>query len=220
MKNKTATIIGATGLIGSHLLDLLQNDTEFSVIKVLVRRPVAFNNPKVKVAIVDFTNLESYKSEINGSSVVFCAVGTTNKKMKGDKNEYRKTDYDIPVNAAKLSLETGCPQFVFVSSLGANSKSNNFYLKLKGEVEDTLCSLNIQSLLIFRPSLLIGKRRDFRFGEIIGKILIKPISFLFPTNMRPIKAYYVAKSMIEASKLDTIGINTYNYQEMKQLINK
>lgn len=220
MKNKTATLIGATGLIGSYLLDLLQNDSEFSEIKVLVRRPVTFNNPIVKVAIIDFSDKESFKSEISESGVVFCAIGTTNQKMKGDKNEYRKIDYDIPVNAAKLSLETGCPQFVFVSSIGANSKSNNFYLKLKGEVEDTLCSLNIPSLLIFRPSLLIGKRQEFRLGEIIGKILMEPISFLLPTKMRPIKAYYVAKSMLEASKLDTRGINIYQYKEMKQLINK
>jgi len=216
MKNKTATIIGVTGLIGGHLLELLQNDMEFSVIKVLVRRQLTFDNPKVKTVIVDFSNIESFKSGIEGSDVIFCAVGTTNKKMKGNKIEYRKIDYDIPVNAAKLCLETGCPQFVFVSSFGANSESNNFYLKLKGEAEDTLSSLNIQSLLIFRPSLLLGKRQEFRLGETIGKIFIKPILFLFPINVRSIKAYHVAKSMIEVSRLGATGINIYNNREMKQ----
>lgn len=219
MKNKTATLIGATGLIGSHLLDLLQKDSEFSQIKVLVRRPMTFTNPVIKAVVIDFSNLESFKLGINESDVVFCAIGTTNKKMNGNKNEYRKIDYDIPLNAAKLGLETGCDKFVFVSSLGANSKSTNFYLKLKGETEDALSNLNISSLLIFRPSLLIGKRKEFRLVEIIGRLLMVPISFLIPTRMRPIKAYCVAKSMLEASKIGTTGVNIYHYNEIKQLIN-
>lgn len=218
MRNKTATLIGATGLIGSQLLGLLQDDSAFSEIKILVRRPIKIDNPKVKVSIIDFSDEESFQSEISGSSVVFCAVGTTNKKTKGDKNEYRKIDYNIPVTAAKLSLETGCKHFVLVSSYGANSKSNNFYTKLKGEVEDTLSSLNIPSLSIFRPSLLLGKRQEFRFGEIIATLLMNPLSFLLPTKIRPIKAYDVAKSMLEASKADTKGTKIYHYKEIMKSI--
>lgn len=220
MRNKTATLIGATGLIGSQLLDLLQADSAFSEIKILVRRPIKIDNPKVKVSIIDFSDEESFQSEISGSSVVFCAIGTTNKKTKGDKNEYRKIDYNIPVTAAKLSLKTGCKQFVLVSSYGANSKSNNFYTKLKGEVEDTLSSLNIPSLSIFRPSLLLGKRQEFRFGEIIATLLMNPLSFLLPTKIRPIKAYDVAKSMLEASKADTKGTKIYHYKEIMKSIKK
>lgn len=220
MRNKTATLIGATGLIGSQLLDLLQADSAFSEIKILVRRPIKIDNPKVKVSIIDFSDEESFQSEISGSSVVFCAIGTTNKKTKGDKNEYRKIDYNIPVTAAKLSLKTGCKQFVLVSSYGANSKSNNFYTKLKGEVEDTLSSLNIPSLSIFRPSLLLGKRQEFRFGEIIATLLMNPLSFLLPTKIKPIKAYDVAKSMLEASKADTKGTKIYHYKEIMKSIKK
>lgn len=218
MKNKTVTLIGATGLIGSHLLELMQNDPEISFIKVLVRRPVAFGNPKVKATVIDFTDHGALKSVISGSDIVFCAVGTTNKKVKGDKKEYKKVDYDIPVNAAKFSSETGCPQFVFVSSLGANSKSSNFYLKLKGEAEDTLRNMNIESLLIFRPSLLLGKRKEFRAGEIIGKLFIKPLSFLLPSKMKPIRALDVAKSMLSAAKKELKGITIYHYKEMKHEI--
>lgn len=220
MKNKTATLIGATGLIGSQLLDLLQDDSEFSEIKILVRRPIKIDNPKVKVSIIDFNNEESFQSEISGSSVVFCAVGTTNKKTKGDKNEYRKVDYYIPVTAAKLSLKTGCEKFVVVSAYGANSKSNSFYTSLKGEVEDTLSSLNIPSLSIFRPSLLLGKRQEFRFGEIIATFLMKSLSFLLPSKIKPIKASDVAKSMLEASKADTKGIKIYHYKEIMNSIKK
>ena len=218
MNNKTVTLIGATGLIGSHLLGLLQSDQEISLIKVLVRRPVAFNNPKIKTIVLDFTDYETFKSEIKDSDIVFCAVGTTNKKVKGDKEEYKKIDYDIPVHAAKFSSETGCPQFVFVSSIGANSESNNFYLKLKGKVEDAICTMNIQTVLIFRPSLLLGKRQEFRLGELIGKIFIKAVSFLLPSQMKPIRAHDVAKSILEATKKGLKGNIIFHYKEMKQLI--
>lgn len=219
MKNKTATVIGSTGLIGGHLLDLLQKDSDFSQIKVLVRRPITFTNSIIKVVVIDFSNLEDFKLGISESDVIFCAIGTTNKKMKGNTNQYRKIDYDIPLNAAKLGLETGCDKFVFVSSLGANSKSTNFYLKLKGETEDALTALNIPSLLLFRPSLLLGKRKEFRLGEIIGRLVMLPLSFLIPTRMRPIKAYFVAKSMLEASKKEITGVNIYHYDEMRQYVN-
>ena len=217
MKNKTATLIGATGLIGGHLLDLLQKDPAFTQIKVLIRRPMTFANPAIKAIVVDFTNLEELKLGVSGSDVIFCAIGTTKKKMNGDETEYRKIDFDIPVNAARLGLETGCDKFVLVSSLGANSKSTNFYLKLKGEVEDALARLTLSSLLIFRPSLLLGKRKEFRLGERIGRLLMVPFSFLLPSRMKPIKASSVAKAMIEASKLKTSGATIYQYTKIKQL---
>jgi len=219
MNNKTATLIGATGLIGSHLLEILQDDPEYSLVKVMVRRLVTVNHPKVKVSTIDFTDKEAFKSAIEGSDVVFCAVGTTNRKVKGDKNEYRKVDHDIPVNAAKLCSETGCSQFVYVSSVGADSSGNNFYLRLKGEVEDTLRGLKIESILIFRPSLLLGKRKEFRFGEFIGTIFMKPVSFLLPLKLKPVKARCVAESMVRASKKDIKGIRIFHYGEMKRFLN-
>jgi uncharacterized protein YbjT (DUF2867 family) len=220
MNEKTATIIGATGLIGSHLLELLQNDNYFNTIKVLVRRPVSFNHLKVKVITIDFSDHEAFKTAIAGSDTVFCAVGTTNKKVKGDKAAYRKVDYDIPVNAAKYCAETGCQNFALVSSVGANSKSRGFYIRLKGEVEEVISHMNIKTISVFRPSLLLGERQEFRFGELMGKIIIKPFSFLFPSKFKPIKASYVAKSMLLASKKELPGFQLYHFKEMKRLISK
>ncbi len=218
MENKIATIIGATGLIGNHLYNYLLNDESYSEIRVLVRKPFEAKHPKAKVFKIDFADIEAYKSAINGSDVVFCAVGTTSKKVKGDKAEYRKVDYDIPVNAAKLCKETGCEKFIFVSSVGASSKSKNFYLKQKGEVEDVVKSLNIKSAVALRPSLLLGDRKEFRFGEDVGKYIIIPLSILFPSNMKPIKALTVAKAMHQASKQDNEGFVVLHRKEMKSII--
>jgi len=220
MENRTVTIIGATGLIGSRLLQLLINDNYFETIKVLVRKPLVTDNPKVIVRVIDFLDTDSFRKEISGSNAVFCAVGTTQKKVKGDKKAYYKVDYDIPVNSAKFCKETDCPIFLLVSSVGADSKSNNFYLKLKGEVEDTLKEMNIPSVSVFRPSMLLGKRVEFRFGEIIAKAVTVPVSFLFPSKYKPVKAEIVAKSMIASAKKEAPGFQIYHYEDMIELIGR
>src|SRR5215212_5494618 len=100
MSKRTATIIGATGLIGGELLDLLLNDPYFETVKIIIRRPFNREHPKLEKKLVDFNDADSLLVAIDNSDVVFCAVGTTQKKVKGDKAAYRKIDYDIPVNAA------------------------------------------------------------------------------------------------------------------------
>jgi uncharacterized protein YbjT (DUF2867 family) len=132
MPVKTVTVIGATGLIGGHLVRLLQAESSIETIRIPVRRPVSISGPKLAINLIDFADPESFKLAIDGSDAVFCAVGTTQKKVKGDKEAYRKVDYDIPVHAARFCAETGCQHFLLVSSVGANSSSSNFYLKLKG----------------------------------------------------------------------------------------
>ena len=218
MKTKTATILGATGLIGGHLLEILKNDPAYDIIKVIVRRPVSFAHPKVRVEIIDFTDGTSFKNAVADSDAVFCAVGTTNQKVKGDKGAYRKVDYDIPVNAARYCEETGCSRYLLVSSIGADSRSGNFYLKLKGEVEDAISRMNIQSISIFRPSFLLGERQENRGGEKLAKALSSNLSFLFPSRFKPIKAYDVARSMVAVSGKNIPGIRIYQYSEMKSLI--
>jgi uncharacterized protein YbjT (DUF2867 family) len=215
MQDKTATLIGATGLIGSHLLNELQDDPTFKSIKVLVRRPVTFNHPKTKVIVIDFSGEAAFKSAIEGSEAVFCAIGTTQKKVKGDLVAYRKVDYDIPVNAARYCKETGCPQFLLVSSVGANSKGGNFYIKLKGEVEDIIQSIGLPSVSIFRPSILLGKRQESRPAEKIAQELTKGLSFLFPSKYKPIQARDVARAMVAASKTGNPGFQIYHYKEMQ-----
>src|SRR5512133_705975 len=207
MDNRTATIIGATGLIGNQLVELLGKDDYFRKIRVVVRRQVSFIDPDIDVRIIDFNDNEAFRSALEGSSAVFCAVGTTQKKVKGDKTAYRKVDYEIPVHAAQLTSETGCQCFLLVSSVGANSKSNNFYLRLKGEVEDALRDIRITSINIFRPSMLLGDRQEFRAGEMLGKALAVPLSFLFPADYRPVHGLTVAKAMITASKKSIPGFH-------------
>ncbi len=195
-----ATIIGATGLIGGHLLDLLINDPAFSTVRVLIRRPLESGHPKLEKKLVDFNDLEGFRLALEGTDVIFCCIGTTMKKMKGNKAAYRKIDYDIAVHAAQLGKANGCEKFVLVSAVGADSKSRNFYLKLKGETEEAVQASGIESVYILRPSLLMGNRKEFRFGEKLATWLMPLFAFLLPAKYKPVKAREVAKAMVNAVK--------------------
>lgn len=195
-----ATIIGSTGLIGGHLLHFLINDSDFKTVRILIRRPLEFSHPKLEKKLVDFSDLESFRLALEGTDVIFCCIGTTMKKMKGDKEAYRKVDYDIAVHAAKLGKVNGCEKFVLVSAVGADSKSRNFYLKLKGEIEEAVHATGIESVYILRPSLLMGNRKEFRAGEKFATWLMPLFAFLLPARYKPVKASEVAKAMLMAVK--------------------
>jgi uncharacterized protein YbjT (DUF2867 family) len=221
MSIQTVTVIGATGLIGGHLVARLQKEGAVEAIQVLVRRPVQFKESKVRARLVDFSDTESFKLAIEGSDAVFCAVGTTQKKVKGDRAAYRKVDYDIPVNAARFCAETGCQKFLLVSSVGADGRSNNFYLKLKGEVEEAVQKLSIRSISIFRPSVLLGHRLESRPAERIGQVLMQAFSFFLVGSLRkykPVRGADVAAAMVNAAKKNVEGKFVYEHEEIKALL--
>jgi len=215
--HKSIALLGATGLIGSHLLDLLLKDESISSLRILVRRPVETKHPKLQAMVIDFADLDAFREGIRGSDAVFCAVGTTRKKVKGDKTAYRNVDYDIPVNAARFCAETGVRQFLLVSSVGADSRSGNFYLKLKGEVEEAVKLYEIPSVSFFRPSMLLGKRNESRPMETLAQAISKPLSFLFPSLYKPIDAANVARAMIAVAKQVEPGVRIYHYPEIMAL---
>jgi uncharacterized protein YbjT (DUF2867 family) len=217
MSAKTATIIGVTGLIGGYLYELLKQDTSFDTIRLIVRRPIRPDDPRTEIKLVDFKDPESLLLAISGSDVVFSTVGTTQRKVKGDKEAYRRVDFDIPVKAARFCKMTECETFVLVSSVGASSKSGNFYLKLKGEVEDAVESVGLNSVHIMRPSILFGDRKEFRMGERTGKAIMSALSFLIPSKYKPIHAKKVAEAMLAAVKEEKEGFFVYENKEIKSL---
>jgi uncharacterized protein YbjT (DUF2867 family) len=212
-----ATLIGATGLIGGHLLEMLLQDDYYDSVRILVRRPFEQEHPKLEKKLVDFSDKENFRLALEGSNVIFCAVGTTQKKVKGDKTEYRKIDYDIAVNAAQLGKQCGCETFVLVSAIGANPKSSNFYLKLKGEAEDAVKSAGLESVHIMRPSMLLGNRKEFRLGEKIGTPVMRALSFLLPARYKPVQARDVAMAMKVVAKKHEPGIFIHSYKERKNI---
>ena len=212
--NKTVTLFGATGMIGGEILRLLINDDDYKVVNVIARGKIGIESKKIKNYTIDFTNVQDYKKIIKKNDVVIASIGTTQSKVNFNKTEYRKVDYDILLNIAIACKANSASCFCFVSSTGANEKSRNFYLKLKGEIEGSILQLGLKSCLIFRPSLLLGKRNEFRFGEMIAQKIMPLVSFLMKSNYKPIKAVDVAKSMLIESKKNIKGYKIYHYSEM------
>jgi uncharacterized protein YbjT (DUF2867 family) len=217
-KRKKAALIGASGLIGSHLVELLKKDPVYETVHLVVRRPFPADHHQFRVIQIDFEDPDAFRTAIEGTDVVFCAVGTTTRKVKGDRQAYRKVDVDIPVHAAEFCLETGGQQFLVVSSIGADSKSSTFYLRLKGEVEDRLREMAIPSVSVFRPSLLLGRRREQRFGERAAQVVMGPLAFAVPSRYKPIRAHDVARAMLAASHHPPEGFRVYHYAEMMAAI--
>ena len=213
----TATLVGATGLIGNYLLEELLNDPYFDTVRILIRRPLDITHPKLEKKIVDFNDSDSLLVALSNSDVLFCAIGSTMKKVKGDREAYRKIDFDIPVKLARFCKMTDCEKFILVSSAGANSKSRNFYQRLKEETEEAVKSVGLKTVHIMRPSLLLGERKEFRLGENIGKALMTSLSFLIPEKYKAIQGKDVAKVMIALAKKKEEGIFVHENSEIRNL---
>ena len=211
-------LVGASGLIGNHLLSDLISSDDISEITLLVRNKMGISNPKVLELVINFDEINQYSSKITGD-IIYCCIGTTKSKTP-DTTNYRKIDLEYPLNLAKIGAENGVSQFHVISSLGANSESKNAYLKLKGELEKELKKLNIQSLHIYQPSFLDGNRKENRPLEKIMLPIMKLINplLLGPfENYRSIKASDVAKAMINQSKKELKGVFTYPSKQIKEL---
>ena len=213
----TATLVGATGLIGSYLLKELLNDPYFNTVRILIRRPLDITHPKLEKKIVDFNDSDSLLVALSNSDVLFCAIGSTMKKVKGDKEAYRKIDFDIPVKLARFCKMTGCEKFILVSSAGANSKSRNFYQRLKGETDNAVKEFGSKTIHIMRPSLLLGERKEFRLGENIGKAVMTSLSFLIPEKHKAIQGKDVAKVMLALAKKKEEGVFVHENSEIRNL---
>jgi len=194
---KNALIAGASGLVGSELLQLLLKGNEYDKVIAIVRKPLGFKHPKLIQEEVDFNKLTEFAPSFAVTDV-FCTLGTTIRKA-GSQEAFRKVDYDYVVGIGKFSERTGVQRFLVVSSMGADAASRIFYNRVKGEMEKAVQQLNIPSIFIFRPSLLIGKRSEFRPGERIAQVLMGGLGFLFIGGLkkyRPIPASTVANAML------------------------
>jgi len=200
---KTALIFGSSGLIGSHLLDLIVNDNNYSKIKLFVRSKPVNTSPKIEIIKTDFNNLINHKDSIVGDVCFFC-IGTTRKNTP-DKNEYLNIEYNLPIEIAKIAKSNSVNYFVYVSSIAANTNASGLYLKNKGRAEEELKKLNFLKLSIMRPSILLGTRKEKRVGEKIGIFAMKTLSPLFLGKMKkykPVKAKNVAKTMLNVIQND------------------
>lgn len=192
---KTAIVIGATGLVGRALVDHLADADHIDKIITLTRRSANHLSPKVFNQVVDFDHLEDYAESFNGD-LLFSCLGTTIKQA-GSISAQRKVDLDYQFKAAQIAVNNGVNHYLLVSSSGANERSNNEYLKMKGELEQKIKALPFKRISIFQPSLLLGQRTEFRLGEKIGGWVMISLCILpWLRRFRPITGEQVAARMV------------------------
>ena len=194
---KTAIILGATGLTGGKLLELLLNDPNYTKIKLFSRSSVGISDPKIEEYLGDMFNLNDFKGQFTGEEV-FCCIGTTKSKTP-NKEFYKKIDFGIPKSAALLAKENGIKTFIVITALGANAKSPIFYNRIKGQMEEAVLQMQISKTHILQPSLIGGKREERRIGEWIFKQLMKVANLVMAGPLKKYKSIHpisIAKAMV------------------------
>ncbi|MEM9930225.1 MAG: oxidoreductase [Bacteroidota bacterium] len=208
--SKIALLFGASGLVGSFLLDeLLAHDAYIRVIAPTRRRLLKYHD-KLENPIIDFDELEDYAGKLPCQDV-FIALGTTIKKA-GSKDAFRKVDFDYIVKGALVAKAGGASQCLLVSSTGANPNSRLFYTSVKGQTEEAIKDLGFWATHLFQPGVLVGPRAEFRLGERIGigvSNLLRNISPGILGDYNPTKADVLAQKMVEAAQGIEAGVKVY-----------
>ncbi|QHT69789.1 oxidoreductase [Rhodocytophaga rosea] len=215
---KTALVLGATGLIGSHLLSLLLEDKRYSLVRVLVRKPLPIQHANLQQITANFDTLSAYKNSFAVDDV-FCCLGTTIKKA-GSQEAFYKVDATYPYEAARLAKEKEARQYLIVTAMGADKNSRIFYNRVKGEVEEKIAGLNFPAFHMLHPSLLMGERNEKRTGEQIGQAVMGTLGFLMVGPLKKYKAIEgstVAKAMLNIANQNLSGMHIYESDQLQEL---
>ncbi|NJM94609.1 MAG: NAD(P)H-binding protein [Cytophagales bacterium] len=185
MNQRTALVVGATGLVGSQLLDLLLTDTYYHTVVSLSRRLIDRSHERLVQFIVDYERLDDAEELVTADDI-YCCLGTTMARA-GSRAAFRQVDYEFVVKVATLAQRNGgTARFLLVSSVGADAHSGNFYLQTKGETEGAIKSLGFSHTVLARPSLLLGPRGERRPAESLAQKILPALSFLL---IGPLKKY-------------------------------
>lgn len=217
-RERKALILGATGLIGRELVKLVSQSDYYQNIYVLVRREAGLRDDKIEEIIANFDVLEESLKSIQAEDVYNC-LGTTMKKA-GSKEEFHKVDFGYPIEIARIMKKKGSGTFLNVSALGAKKDSVIFYNRVKGELEAALQDIGFNTLVIFRPSLLLGERNEKRTGEDIAKRTYKMLDKIFIGPFKKysgIKGLTVAHAMFEMAKRKPQGLTILESDEIKEV---
>lgn len=208
-----AIVIGATGLIGGSLVQQLAGAENVVSVIAINRREIKYSHPKIENIVVEYDKLDAYSEAFSGD-VLFSCLGTT-LKIAGSVEAQRKVDVDYQLFAATLASKQGVGHYFLVSSSGANAKSGNAYLKMKGELEEQVKELPFKSLSIFQPSLLLGERNHLRIGEKLASYVM-PVIGIIPLlrKYRPIQGEQVARKMVEVNSQLNSGVKYYSLDEI------
>lgn len=219
MTRNTAVVVGATGLVGNYLMNVLAEDAFYDRVVVLTRRPI--DPPeiltKTENLFADFERLDAL--DLAGATHAFCCLGTTIRNA-GSREAFRRVDHDYVAAFAQAARRAGARHLSVISSVGASPGASSFYLSVKGETEATLGGLGFEELHIFRPGILLGKRKERRPGEQLGAALARGFEWLMLgplSKYRPMPAPLLASAMAAAGERGGPGRHIHHYDDIIRL---
>ena len=207
-RRRTAIVAGATGLVGRALVELLLADGGGGAVHVLVRaeKPDWRKRNGLTQHVVDYRAQLPVLPTVDDA---YCCLGTT-IKVAGSQEAFRAVDFDAALAFARAAQAAGATRFGLVSALGADPNSSVFYNRVKGEIERAIAALGFESMVIARPSLLLGDRaaldQPTRPGERVAAMLTAPLGWLMPLGVRPIEAATVALALKRSVQRGEPGI--------------
>lgn len=204
-------LLGATGLVGRHVLAQALADPRIDSVIAPVRRALPAQ-AKLVAPIVDFDALPEDAPWWRADAVI-CALGTT-MRIAGSQAAFRRVDHDYPLIAAQLAHRHGTPTYVLNSAVGADRASRFFYNRVKGEVEHALAQIGFRSLTYVRPGLIEGDREELRVGERVGLAALRVFEGLLPRRMRRNPAERIAFRLLEAAVAAPAGIHVVTSDQM------
>jgi uncharacterized protein YbjT (DUF2867 family) len=216
---KSAIVFGSSGFVGSHLLSELLNSSDYEQVTAVVRKSLNNTHPRLRTVIGDYNSLAGMKSEIAGDEI-FIALGTT-RTNSPNQAEYYQVDHDYPVLAARIAKERGAKSVFLVTAVGANPDSKFFYPRTKGETERDVIALNFEHTHIFRPSMIVGNRKEKRSltEEVLMRFwpAVDPILTWTGDKYKGTTGEDIAKSMVESARNQTKKLKIYHWREMHDL---
>jgi uncharacterized protein YbjT (DUF2867 family) len=195
-------LVGSTGLVGRHVLDLALADKRVNAVVAPARRRLP-DHLKLLAPNVDFERLPEDADWWRADAVI-CTLGTT-MRMAGSKEAFRRVDHDYPLAVARLARHHGTPTFVLNSAMGANPSSRFFYNRVKGELEQDLATLGFRSLTFVRPGLIGGKREDVRPAERVALLALGFLHPILPRRLRINPGRTIAQALVDAAVVARSG---------------
>lgn len=217
---KRAIVFGSSGFVGSHLLSELLSSPDYEQVTAVARKSLNITHSKLRTLIGDYNSLAGLKSEI-AADEVFIALGTTKAKSPVEADYYR-VDHDYPVLAARIAKERGATSAFLVTAVDANPESKFSYVRTKGETERDVIALNFEHTNIFRPSMIMGNRKEKRSLSEAALMrfwpALNPLLALKDGKYKGITGEDVAKAMVKSAKNQTEKLKIYQWKEMHELL--
>ena len=203
---RAAVLLGGTGLVGGHCLDLLLGDPEYGRVTVLARRASGRAHPRLDERVGDVDRLLDEHASAFGGADVFCCMGTT-IRAAGSQEAFRRVDHDLAVHPARVATGAGARHFLLVSAAGADAGSRLFYNRVKGETEAAVAALRFEGVALLRPSLLLGTRAERRPAEALAQKVAPLVSPLLRGSLRKCRAIHGATVAAALVRLAGEGVH-------------